>query len=335
MDGRWGLAQQAIGMPCMGTCGTRRSGVLPRLGDMFAGGSVFATSNRIRNEAMSEPRNQPRPAPVLDHLVVNVLDRMDDAAARYRRLGFTLTPRGYHTLGSINHLAILGTNYLELVGVPAEGRQRLDIMTSPHGLNGLVFASEDADATFAAVAGSGLPFEPPLSFSRPVEIAGGSRDARFRTVRLAADGFAAGRLYFCQHLTRDLVWRDEWRRHANGATELIGATLVSTRPEAVTAMFAAIFGSEAVVAGAGGARLVVGAGSIDVVSPDVAADRFGATLPPLSGDDQLVAMTLRSRSTAQTEAALAAEGIAVARPDDRRAIVAAADAFGVAIEFCA
>src|SRR3712207_959854 len=137
----------------------------------------FCNKQPTRNEAMSEQHGQLRPAPVLDHLVVNVLDRMDDAAALYRRLGFTLTPRGYHTLGSINHLAILGTNYLELVGVPAEGRQRLDIMTSPRGLNGLVFASEDADGTYGAVADSGLPFEPPLSFSRPVELAGGSRDS--------------------------------------------------------------------------------------------------------------------------------------------------------------
>ncbi len=284
---------------------------------------------------MNEQQNDPRPIPVLDHLVVNVLDRMDDAATLYRRLGFTLTPRGYHTLGSINHLAILGTNYLELVGVPAEGRQRLDIMTSPPGLNGLVFASEDADATFAALATSGLPFEPPLSFSRPVELPQGSYEARFRTVRLAADRFAAGRLYFCEHLTRELVWRDEWRRHANGATELLGATLVSPRPQDVTGMFEAIFGSGAVVSDGTGTRLVVGAGSIEVMSPAAAAARFGQALPPASGDDQLVAMSFRTRSIAQTEAALAESGIRFARLDDRRAIVAAADAFGVAIEFCA
>ena len=38
------------------------------------------------------------PVPVLDHAVVNVRDRIDEAAATYARLGFTLTPRGYHTL---------------------------------------------------------------------------------------------------------------------------------------------------------------------------------------------------------------------------------------------
>ena len=55
------------------------------------------------------------PVPTLDHVVVNVRDRLDEAAATYGRLGFTLTPRGYHTLGSMNHLAIFGTDYLELI----------------------------------------------------------------------------------------------------------------------------------------------------------------------------------------------------------------------------
>ena len=57
------------------------------------------------------------PVPVLDHVVINVRDGLDAAAALYARLGFTLTSRGHHTLGSSNHLAILGTDYLELLGV--------------------------------------------------------------------------------------------------------------------------------------------------------------------------------------------------------------------------
>ena len=48
------------------------------------------------------------PVPTLDHVVVNVRDRIDAGLETYNRLGFTMTPRGYHTLGSMNHLAILG-----------------------------------------------------------------------------------------------------------------------------------------------------------------------------------------------------------------------------------
>ena len=58
------------------------------------------------------------PTATLDHVVINARDDMDRAADVYRRLGFTLTERGYHSLGSMNHLAMFGTDYLELIAVP-------------------------------------------------------------------------------------------------------------------------------------------------------------------------------------------------------------------------
>ena len=63
--------------------------------------------------------------PILDHVVINVRDGLDAAAALYARLGFTLTPRGHHTLGSSNNLAILGTDYLELLGVQPAAPARM------------------------------------------------------------------------------------------------------------------------------------------------------------------------------------------------------------------
>jgi len=42
------------------------------------------------------------PAATLDHVVINARDDMDRAAEVYQRLGFTLTERGYHSLGSMN-----------------------------------------------------------------------------------------------------------------------------------------------------------------------------------------------------------------------------------------
>ena len=48
----------------------------------------------------------------LDHTVINVQFDMDRAEGLFRDLGFTLTPRGYHSLGSIKHLMMFGTDYL-------------------------------------------------------------------------------------------------------------------------------------------------------------------------------------------------------------------------------
>ena len=97
------------------------------------------------------------PAATLDHVVINARDDMDRAADIYRRLGFTLTERGYHSLGSINHLAMFGTDYLELIAVPKGATTgRMDLMAFPFGLNGLVFGSEDSAVTYESLAKVGV-----------------------------------------------------------------------------------------------------------------------------------------------------------------------------------
>ena len=161
------------------------------------------------------------PAPVLDHIVIDVRDRIDEAAQCFLRLGFTLTPRGQHTLGSSNHLAMFATDYLELLGFGQGGANRPELAPFPIGLNGLVFKADDADRVYREALAAGLPIQPVQSFSRPVTLAGETRDARFRTTRLDPQRVAMGRVYFCQHLTRDLVWGRDGRAHANGASAIL------------------------------------------------------------------------------------------------------------------
>ena len=138
----------------------------------------------------------------LDHAVINVKFEMDRAAPLFEGLGFTVTPRGYHSLGSINHLMIFGTDYLELIGLPAGiENPRPEIANSPLGMNGLVFKADDVDTTYARLDELGLAGDPPMSFTRPVALGGAEHTARFRTVKVRPDVFAAGRVYFCEHGT--------------------------------------------------------------------------------------------------------------------------------------
>ena len=55
----------------------------------------------------------------LDHAVILVRD-LDRARDTYERLGFTLTPRGHHSLGSQNHCIMFERDYLELMALPSE-----------------------------------------------------------------------------------------------------------------------------------------------------------------------------------------------------------------------
>src|SRR5213595_2519460 len=123
-------------------------------------------------------------SPVLDHVVIDVCDSIDEAMHQFASLGFLLTPRGHHTLGSMNHLAMFATDYLELLGFGAGGGSRPELAPFPVGLNGLVFKTADADVVHAHALSAGLPILPVQSFSRPVELDGARHDARFRTTRL-------------------------------------------------------------------------------------------------------------------------------------------------------
>ncbi|MGI9026378.1 MAG: VOC family protein [Burkholderiaceae bacterium] len=183
----------------------------------------------------------------LDHLVLNVLFEMDAAASLFESLGFQLTPRGRHSLGSINHLIMLPGSYVELVGLPRDvDRIRKEVFDSPHGPSGLVPGSDDIDATRRRLQELGLHPGDIQDFSRPVTIDGRERLARFRTVGVAQSEFVAGRVYWCQHLTPELVWRDEWLVHDNGLRTLDHLTIESIEAGPVARRYAAATGAEAV-----------------------------------------------------------------------------------------
>jgi hypothetical protein len=273
--------------------------------------------------------------PTLDHVVVNVRDRLDEAADTYRRLGFTLTPRGYHTLGSMNHLAIFGTDYLELIAARPGDTQRPEIMAAPIGLNGLVFGTEDSAATFAALQQAGVPAYPPGEFSRPVELSNGKRDAVFRTVRLMPESVPDGRLYFCHHFTRDLVWRNEWRHHANGVVGVARAVIAASDPSVLGSLFGKMFGSDAIRPTEGGVTLAVGLSRFDVITPAVLVSEFGDAAADGGGRDTYMAgLVLRTRSLDAAWQALQRGAIAGARRDESRIVVPARSAFGATLAFC-
>ncbi len=223
----------------------------------------------------------------LDHVVINARDDTDAAEALFSALGFDPTPRGYHTLGSLNHLMMTPGAYLEIVGVPTKGRRRQEILDSPRGLNGIVLKTDDADATHARLVAAGFDPLPPMDFSRPVTVDGIERDASFRTVRMKPDFFGGGRIYFCQHLTPDLVWRDEWLEHRNGFRAIDMVAVESAEPHATAERFAHAFDG----------RLALGDGAARVLLDDVeirihagGGDRMISTGLVLSDLDTLLSL---------------------------------------------
>ena len=88
----------------------------------------------------------------LDHIAINVKENMDEAYQLFSELGFRLTPRGYHSLGSINHSMVFNNDYLELIGTPrGKPVTRPELKKAEIGINGLVFKSDNIKKTLSGI----------------------------------------------------------------------------------------------------------------------------------------------------------------------------------------
>jgi catechol 2,3-dioxygenase-like lactoylglutathione lyase family enzyme len=274
----------------------------------------------------------PLSPPVLDHVVIDVRDRMDEAAVTFAALGFQLTPRGHHTLGSMNHLMMFTTDYLELLGFGEAGANRPELAPFPVGLNGLVFKTADADEVHAHASAIGLPILPVQSFSRPVELEGKRQDARFRTTRLDPGKIPMGRVYFCEHSTPELVWRPEWQAHPNGARAISRVVVATPDPLATAELFRGLFGTMAITVADGGCVVAAGAARVELTTPAAVAAEFGDAAAEAAGrSEYLAAVEMKVGPLADTAERL--RHIAGARIEPRRVVVGARAAFNTTLVF--
>jgi hypothetical protein len=173
----------------------------------------------------------------IDHAVVVVKD-LDHAAENWRRLGFTVSPRGTHSarMGSGNFTIMLDPDYIELLGVLAETEHnaptRAFLATRGEGIERIAFTALDSAAGAEEIRARGYEPVGPTDFERPVTMPDGSPSAAKFRIFLWPIAEAPGglRIFACQHKTRETVWIPELMTHANGAKRLKQVLVVS--PEA-------------------------------------------------------------------------------------------------------
>ena len=212
----------------------------------------------------------------IDHAVINVKYGMDEAASLFSGLGFSLTPRGFHSHGSLNHLMIFGNDYLELIGVP-EGKtiERQDLINAPIGVNGIVFKSNNINKSFTKIKKIGFSGMPPKTLSRSIDIDGKQKTARFQTVTVRNGVFPGGRVYYCQHDTPELVWRPEWQTHPNGVTGILGLTTVTYNTNLEAERFATLLNSEVKTNDVSSCCITLNNFHLTILDPDEYAVRYG------------------------------------------------------------
>ncbi|WP_316225510.1 VOC family protein [Bradyrhizobium sp. SZCCHNS3052] len=173
----------------------------------------------------------------IDHAVVVVKD-LDAAAETWKRLGFTLSPRGTHSakMGSGNYTIMLDPDYIELLGILAETDHNVPtrnfLAQRGEGIERIAFTAIDSAAGAEEIRAKG--FEPigPIDFERPVPLPDGTISAaKFRVFQWPVAEAPGGlRIFACQHKTRETVWIPELMRHANAAKQLKQALIVTPDP---------------------------------------------------------------------------------------------------------
>jgi hypothetical protein len=173
----------------------------------------------------------------IDHAVVVVKD-LDNAAENWKRLGFTVSPRGTHSakMGSGNYTIMLDPDYIELLGVLVETENnaptRAFLEKRGEGIERVAFTAVDSAAGAEEIRARGHHPIGPLDFERPVTMPDGSLSAaRFRIFHWPVAEAPGGlRIFACQHKTRETVWIPELMKHANGAKRLKQVLVVSPEP---------------------------------------------------------------------------------------------------------
>ena len=269
----------------------------------------------------------------LDHVVLRVRD-LDRAEALFRALGFALTPRGFHTgRGSANHTTpFRSSTYIELIQLPP------DDASTPFGGRdegpvAVALRPTDSRVVHRELAGRGYAVPEPRDLARAVDTPEGAREARFVNVSLPEVGPPGLRLFACQHLTRDLVWREAWLDHANGAQGVERVILVDAAPGALAETFARLFGAEAVTLDDRGLTVGIGSEEIDVLTPAAFAAEFPGIAPGDTSASRFVGLSIRVASIPAVAALLGKSSIPYVLPAADRLVVQPADPGGTLLEF--
>lgn len=197
----------------------------------------------------------------LDHVIFYAGYHVDELAAFFEQVGFTLTPPGRHNSGSINRLAMLEDQYLEIMGF-AEGTPptvRPELQAMPLGLNGIVAADRPDQPRRSPPEG----FLPAVHLERPVSTPQAQGIASFAITNVR-DPAPDVRVFLCRHHTPELVWQPHWQRHANAATAVTEVRIATRDPARLHAGLRKVFDIE----GHEGATAYDAAGSrVHVLAP--------------------------------------------------------------------
>ncbi|MCZ8043804.1 MAG: VOC family protein [Beijerinckiaceae bacterium] len=229
----------------------------------------------------------------LDHLVIGVRD-LDAAGAFYETLGFTVGARNRHPWGTENRIVQFPGAFLELITIgdagaipPPAPRQFSfghfvrEALERGEGLSMLVLESQDAKADATAFNAAGIGDFEPFFFERQAKRPDGSTVRVAFSLAFAADPLAPECGFFvCQQHEPQNFWNQAFQQHANGASALSAAILVTDDPGQHRAFLQSFAGFPEVLEGNADYVLTLPRGRIDVLDPEAAQAIYHAEPDP-------------------------------------------------------
>ena len=198
-----------------------------------------------------------------DHLVLIGRDQLQSLGRKFADQGFTLTPLARHNLGSCNQLMMLDSTYIELLGwEPNKPILRAEIANQALGLDALVFRTNNAENTYLELLASGFSVNPVQDLSRDTQYKNKLVSAQFKTVRFSQQPIPGIRIYFCEHLTPEYVWQDQWLVHQNQLGHLKSITLASPNILDITKVMGRLLNLEK-------AHIVISEDSAQLILPNI------------------------------------------------------------------
>lgn len=281
------------------------------------------------------------PVTGIDHCYLLVRD-LDRSLDQFRNLGFTISPRGYHSLkmGSANHTIMFASDdYFELLGMinpTDENRDKRRLLEEQgEGLYAIACRIGDARDAREQLTALGIETTEVVDFERPVPLPGGGEGrAAFSVMQFAAHEVPLGIAFMCQHHTRDTVWLPELMAHPNGAVGLAGAIAASDDPEQAARGYARLLAVGALTPVTGGFEVETGSAPLTFLTSAALAERYPQFDIDLTPAGAFAVLRIAVEDPARVRTLLENASITwLATPDGLA--VGPADASGSIVEFVA
>ncbi len=283
----------------------------------------------------------------IDHLVICVRD-LEKAAARYKALGFTVTPRAQHDWGTANQLVQMAGSFLEIIEVakpdlllPEQdghfsfGGYIDDMLKDREGCGMLVFESSDARADRDEFAEKGLSDFAPFDFERLATLPDGEKvTVGFSLSFIAPPELPNAAMFVCQQHAPQHFWKPNYQIHANGVRSVGEVVMIAPDPARLADIFTGLQGEKAATLRDGTLHVSTARGGIAVMTRDGFAGLFGEDAVPKALPDGpfYAGMRLLVDDLGATESWLIENGVS-ANWNRAGLVVPAQDLFNLALAF--